>query len=389
MWSLLLTSIWAFAAPQVEVVSFQGEPRVGEWRGLADGRVNLAIAGKEESVPVSEVLEIRFRHEGTATKFEQPAAVVSLWDGSTLGGSQIKIGDKRVGWLSPVLAQLALPQPEVANIRFADRFTSVDEQWTKLTERELKSDLLVIRKEDVLDYLDGVFVELTDKSVKFLIDGEEMTVKRDKVFGLVFARRQGISKTAPVRVELANGDVLMAASLTGSAEGLKAKLISNVEVPLPLEQVKVIDLSRGKLRYLSQMEPREVKYTPYFDITWEYRRDTNMDGGPLRLGSKIYSRGLCVHSKTLLKYRLGGDYRRLQAVVGIDHLVASNGFGDCRLVISGDGKPLLEADVKAKDSPRPIDLDVSGVVTLEVLVDFGGNLDISDHLDLADAKLVK
>ncbi|HLQ44370.1 MAG TPA: NPCBM/NEW2 domain-containing protein, partial [Planctomycetaceae bacterium] len=214
-------------------------------------------------------------------------------------------------------------------------------------------------------------------------------VKRDKVFGLVFARRQGLSKAAPVRVELANGDVLMAASLTDSAEGLKAKLISNVEVPLPLEQVKVIDLSRGKLRYLSQMEPREVKYTPYFDITWEYRRDTNMDGGPLRLGSKIYSRGLCVHSKTLLKYRLGGDYRRLQAVVGIDHLVASNGFGDCRLVISGDGKPLLEADVKAKDSPRPIDLDVSGVVTLEVLVDFGGNLDISDHLDLADAKLVK
>ena len=181
----------------------------------------------------------------------------------------------------------------------------------------------------------------------------------------------------------------MAASLTGSAEGLKAKLVSKVEVSLPLDQVKVIDLSQGKLRYLSQMEPREVKYTPYFDITWEYRRDANMDGGPLRLGSKVYSHGLCVHSKTLLKYRLGGEYRRLQAVVGIDHLVASNGFGDCRLVISGDGKPLLDADVKAKDSPRPIDLDVSGVVVLEVLVDFGGNLDISDHLDLADAKLVK
>ena len=113
------------------------------------------------------------------------------------------------------------------------------------------------------------------------------------------------------------------------------------------------------------------------------------DGGPLRLGNKIYSRGLCIHSKTLLKYRLGGEYRRFQAVTGIDHLVASNGYGDCRLVISGDGKKLLEADVKAKDSPRPLDLDVANVVNLEVLVDFGGNLDISDHLDLADAKLVK
>ena len=110
---------------------------------------------------------------------------------------------------------------------------------------------------------------------------------------------------------------------------------------------------------------------------------------PLRLGNKVYARGLCLHSKTQLKYRLGGEYRRLQTVIGIDHLVASNGYGDCRLVISGDGKSLFEADVKAKDSPRPIDLDVEGVVMLEIQVDFGGNLDISDHLDLADAKLVK
>src|SRR5437016_1764640 len=110
---LLMLLAVSFVAPQAEVSTLQGESRVGEWRGLADGQVNLAIAGKEESVPVSEVLEIRFRHEGTAPKFEKPAAVVSLWDGSTLGGSQIKIADKRVGWLSPVLAQLALPQPEV------------------------------------------------------------------------------------------------------------------------------------------------------------------------------------------------------------------------------------------------------------------------------------
>ena len=241
----------------------------------------------------------------------------------------------------------------------------------------------------MLDYLDGVVVELTDKSVKFLLDGEEELIKREKIFGLLFGRRPAGLKPASVRIELVNGDVVLAASVIGSAKGLTAKLSSKAEVPLLLEQLKSIDLSQGKLRYLSQLEPRDVKYTPYFDVTWEYRRDTNMDGGPLRLGNKVYPRGLCLHSKTQLKYRLGGEYRRLQTVIGIDHLVASNGYGDCRLVISGDGKSLFEAEVKAKDSPRPIDLDVEGVVMLEILVDFGGNLDISDHLDLADAKLVK
>ena len=387
----LIFSICLFvllAPPQVEVSTLQGEPRIGEWRGLTESSVSLSQGGQDASVPLGEVLEVRFRRDGAA-KFEKPAVGISLWDGSTLSGSQIKVAGKKVELASPVLDHVSLPQLDIATIRFADRVTSVDDQWIKLTEKDRKSDLLVIRKEEVLDFLDGVFVELTEKSVKFLIDGEEVSIKREKVFGLLFAPRQGASKAPTVRVELANGDVVMAASVTGSDGGLKARLVSKVEVPLPLEQIKSIDLSQGKLKYLSQMEPREVKYTPYFDTTWEYRRDTNMDGGPLRLGNKIYPRGLCVHSKTQLKYRLGGEYRRLQAVIGIDHLVASNGYADCRLVIQGDGKTLFETDVKGKDAPQPIDLDVAGIVSLDVLVDFGGNLDISDHLDLADAKLVK
>ncbi len=384
---LTITLFTLCLAPQVEVSTFQGEPRTGEWRGLSDGRVTLAVSGQEISMPLSEVLEVRFR--GEAAKLDKPSAVVKLWDGTTLSCSRLQVTEQELRLTSPLLGELKLPQSDVANIRFADRFTSVDEQWSKLTERDLKSDLLVIRKEDVLDYLDGVVVDLTDKSVKFLLDGEEELIKREKIFGLLFGRRPTGLKPAAVRIELVNGDVVLAASVIGSAQGLTAKLPSKAEVPLLLEQLKAIDLSQGKLRYLSQLEPRDVKYTPYFDVTWEYRRDTNMDGGPLRLGNKVYTRGLCLHSKTQLKYRLGGEYRRLQTVIGIDHLVASNGYGDCRLVVSGDGKSLFEADVKAKDSPRPIDLDVEGVVMLEILVDFGGNLDISDHLDLADAKLVK
>lgn len=387
MWSLLLSSVFAFAAPQVEVVSFQGEPRVGEWRGLADGRITITQAGKEESVPLSEVLEVRFR--GEAARLDKPAVVVTMADGSTLSGSQALVVEKRLKLNSTLLGDLSWPQSDVASIRFADRFSSVDEQWAKLTERELKSDLLVIRKENTLDYLDGVVVEVTDKSVKFLLDGEEVSTKREKVFGLLFARRPSSSKPPPVRIEFTNGDVLQATALSNTGEQLSARLTSKADVPLPLERLKVIDLGQGKLKYLSQLEPREVKYTPGLIDLEPYRRDSNMDGGSLRLGNRVFLRGLCVRSKTLLRYRLGGEYRRFQALTGIDHLVASNGNGDCRLVISGDGKVLFEADVRAKDAPRPIDLNVSEVVNLEVLVDFGGNLDLSDHLDLADAKLVK
>ena len=52
-------------------------------------------------------------------------------------------------------------------------------------------------------------------------------------------------------------------------------------------------------------------------------------------------------------------------------------------------KVLFEADVRGADKPREIDLDVSKVRDLEILVDFGGDLDIADWLDLADARVTK
>mgnify|MGYP003493769952 CR=1 FL=1 len=63
--------------------------------------------------------------------------------------------------------------------------------------------------------------------------------------------------------------------------------------------------------------------------------------------------------------------------------------GDVHVVIQGDGKTLLETDVKGSDNPQPVDLDVSGIRDLDILVDFGADLDISDHLDLCDAKVIK
>ena len=121
-------------------------------------------------------------------------------------------------------------------------------------------------------------------------------------------------------------------------------------------------------------EEYQANVTPFFDITWKYRRDKNLDGNPLQVGGKTYTRGLSIHSKTLLRYSIGSEYRRFQTVMGIDDELARRGLGDVHVVISGDGKPLWEGDVKGTDEPRPLDLDVTGVRDLEILVDFGGDL---------------
>ena len=380
----------AVAAPPVEVVSFQGEPRVGEWRGLADGKVNLAIAGKEESIPLSEVLEVRFR--GEPAKLDKPAAVVTLWDGSKVGAIQTQIVGKQLKLTSATLGELSLLQNDVASVRFSDRFDE-DEQWTKLVDKASKSDLLVIRKEQTLDFLDGVVVEVTDKSVKFLLDGEEVLTKREKVFGLIFARRTNAAKPPTVRLELSNGDVLMAAAVVGTDKGVSVTTASKSELAISLAQLKRIDFSQGKLWYLSQDPPRDVKYVRGIQDGPAFVQDRAFYAPELKpMGMRAFSRGLCIRPQTSLRYRLGGEYRRFQAIVGIDESVKDGG-GDCDLVISGDGKQLVKLRMTSRDTARPIDLDVADVVVLEITVGFGGdaatNVDLGDNLDLADAKLIR
>ena len=92
------------------------------------------------------------------------------------------------------------------------------------------------------------------------------------------------------------------------------------------------------------------------------------------------------YSVTVLKYRIGGDYRRFQTIIGINEKFR----GNVDVVIKGDGRVLFKGAARAGQAPQPLDLDVTGVVELEITVGYGEDeLDIGDWLHLADAKVVK
>jgi hypothetical protein len=117
------------------------------------------------------------------------------------------------------------------------------------------------------------------------------------------------------------------------------------------------------------------------------RQDQNLQSGPLQIDGKRYAKGLAMHSRTELVYRLADRYRRFVAVVGIDDTARPR--GNVRLVISGDDRVLFEAVVAGTDVPKPIELDMTGVRRLSILADFGDDLDVGDHLDLCEARLLK
>jgi hypothetical protein len=387
IWCQLLLLAALGDLPQVEVDTLAGDHQTGQVVQLTPTTLKLKTADSEAALPVAQILEIRFPAAASVKPAAEPEPQVALVDGSRLGCTSLTGAGRELRLESARLGTVALPLASVAHIRFGAPDPKLDETWSGLLEKDSKNDLLVVRKGDVLDFLSGVIGDFDQQTVKFLLDKDEIPVKRDKVYGLIYKRPRATAKAA-CQIEIDGGDVLQLKQLVCENGEWKGALAAGPAVTLPADKLRSVDFSLGKLRYLSQMEPREVRYVPYFDVVWKYRRDQNLDGGPIRLGNKTYARGLAIHSQTFLRYRLAGDYRRFQAVMGIDQIVEGK-EGDVHVVISGDGKELLAADVKGKDAPRVLDLDVTGVRDLDILVDFGGGLDIADHLDLADAKVTK
>jgi hypothetical protein len=122
------------------------------------------------------------------------------------------------------------------------------------------------------------------------------------------------------------------------------------------------------------------------------RNDESLEGGPLQLGyadgrTIEYAKGISMHSRTEMVYRLTSPYRRLQAVVGIDNRLRP--AGNVVVTIFNDAQPIWQETISGKQDPIDLDLDIQGVQRLRILVDFGNDLDIADHLNMCDARIVK
>jgi hypothetical protein len=132
--------------------------------------------------------------------------------------------------------------------------------------------------------------------------------------------------------------------------------------------------------YLDSVEPLEARQD------WgELRRNASVQGNPMRIGSKIFSRGLGTHSNSRIVYKLGGRYRRFTAYVGADKEVMGNTIV---FEVWGDGKKLWESGVMTvNDEAKRVDLDISGIDILELRVGDAGDGINADHADWADAIL--
>jgi len=333
---------------------------------------------------------------------ELPAAQVwlELADGSTLEAISFTAGQGKAQLALRGGTELTLPTKAIASLRFRQQETGdLANQWNQIVAARPASDVIVVRKKQALDFLEGVIGEVSADSVRFKVGDDEIPVKREKAEGLIFFAGAAELPELACTVVSPTGLKLHAQRVSYADGQVAIVSQAGLELTLPWNQIERLDFSAAKVQYVSDLEPDSVKWTPFIAQPkgetlarlGEPARNRTLEGGPLQFReqgvSVSYEKGLALRSRTELTYRLPGKFRRFKAVAFIDPAVRD--AGHVRLVIHGDGRELFSEPISGTDAPREIDLPLEGVKRLKIVVDYGDDLDFADHLDLADARILR
>lgn len=390
----VLISLASISELAVDVTRLDGQRLSGPLESLSAEEVIVVVDGASRRVPTAELQEIRpaARRGGLTASAAHADVAVTFRDGSLLLPGEFTATAREATIVHPRWGEIRVPKSALASVRLARSDQSLSAAWETLLARPLRNDLVVVRKGDALDHVEGVVGTINAESVTLLLDGQSIPIPRSRVFGIIYTGDAAVSQRPLCRFDLLDGErlVALAAKLEGS--DFQVRLAADAEVTITGDFVERIDFSLGKIRALSDFEPIAVNYppglTPELASVWRFRRGRNSRGQPLLLGGRSYDEGLWIHSGTTLRYRLGREYRRLQGLTGIDEDI-----GECNprvgLVIRGDGRVLLDVQLQRGEPVRELDVDVTDVRELEITVTSTDPEGVCEHLDLVEARLIK
>ncbi|MFC1766181.1 NPCBM/NEW2 domain-containing protein, partial [Planctomycetota bacterium] len=115
--------------------------------------------------------------------------------------------------------------------------------------------------------------------------------------------------------------------------------------------------------------------------------DTSVDGNPLTIGPRRFSRGVGTHAESVLWIRTEGRMHRLLTRIGIDNEVAPQS-GSINFKVVTDAGTLYESGRMVTGTPaRKVDLNLHDTQTLILIVEDGGDGINHDHANWADAQI--
>jgi len=258
---------------------------------------------------------------------------------------------------------------------------------------EAGSDVVLIREGDGAARLSGVVKAVGPGGVRLSVKGEDLDIGRAKIAGVLFGETRKFPALEEgngfVKAQLLDGNRIVGRILGLEWGVLRIRTRTGLVFELPVAALSELELGTDRRKYVSDLDPLTVSEVPFFGRSWPHRRDRSVAGNPLRLGSTDeYAKGLGVHARSRITFRVPDGFRRFVSVIGIDDETRGKGNAVFRVLL--DGEVVFEKrGVRGGDPPAPVDIPLKGASTITLEVDFGEELDVGDHGDWADARFLK
>ncbi|MBI3829352.1 MAG: NPCBM/NEW2 domain-containing protein [Planctomycetes bacterium] len=346
----------------------------------------LEVGGK--TVKLEDIAEVRVK--GAALAASTAKAKILLRNGDAIQADIVQGNDTALKANQPLLGELNLKNNALKGIVFALKDAPAETVVAAFfAGADADEDKMLTPKGETVNGFMGGF---NDKEMVFEAGGQKRSIPYDQVAAFRYA---ALERFKPVEglwaaVRLTDGSIV-GGRLTGFAEGsLSVDSGDGIVMKVPEKALLSIEIKGGKLTYLAELTPQaeEKPYVGGVPVVRPWRRNLAVSGEKLRLGRKEYNRGIGVHSYCKLTYTLDGAYDRFLSDVGLDASAPSSAV--CSYKIMADGKELEAGDVKSGDAAKKIKVSVMGAKSLELICDYGpDNDDAGDHLDWADARLLK
>jgi len=281
---------------------------------------------------------------------------------------------------------VSLPMTAVSQIVRDAQNAELLKKWEPISGQKVRNDRIVVNREGVLNPLEGSLGEADaeGKAIQFKREGADaIALPMERLHGLVFWRPDGPTESPICKVIDRNGNVLQALKVKLEAGPLQVKTLYGSDISLDLDKVAKLDFQRGKLAFLSDMEPAKLVERSAIGLPVRLKKDVNLDGEPIFL-DKGYPKGLSMHAYTEVEYNLDGKYKELKGFLGVD--ARTGGESQAEVTIYCDGEKRFSQEITA-GAVRPVSINVKDATTLRIVVRSKNPLDLHDHVTFAEARV--
>jgi hypothetical protein len=206
---------------------------------------------------------------------------------------------------------------------------------------------------------------------------------------VVFGRTEAPARAAgplPWKATVAGG-AWVEGSDVRLTDGVLTMTIGSSALVIPWSQVCSLEHRSKKASFLARMDPVRATEVSLVALALPWQRDRNAMNQPLRLRGAIRETGLGTHAPSELVFDVPEGAKRFLAVVGLDEEYGRG--GDCVIVVQVDDREALRRRMLGKDAALAVDIEIRDGRKLTLRTEPGENLDIGDHVNWYDARLLQ